>query len=52
MSAGNARDDVFEGFNPLAAQRRLEVDEARDIAAGMRQAGDKPAPDPTPEALS
>ena len=43
--AGDPRHDLPEHFNPLAAQRCLDVDESRDIAAGVRQAFDEPAPD-------
>jgi len=32
--AANSRHDLLEHFNPLAAQRRLDVDEPRNVAAG------------------
>jgi hypothetical protein len=44
-SARDARNDVLEDLDPLAGQRRLEVGEARDVAARMRQAGNETAAD-------
>jgi hypothetical protein len=40
---GDPRHDLLEHFDPFAAQRRLDVDESRDVAAGVRQARDKSA---------
>ena len=43
--AGDPWPDLLEYLNPLAAQRRLDVDEPGDVAAGTRQAFDESAPD-------
>jgi hypothetical protein len=42
---GNVGRDLLERLQPLAAHRRLEIREACDIAAGLRQARDKAAAD-------
>src|ERR1700738_1653224 len=43
--AGDLGHDLLEHFNPLAAQRRLDIDESGDVPTGPRQARDKPAAD-------
>jgi hypothetical protein len=42
--AFDVRHDVLEQFNPLTAQRCLDVYEPRDIPVWARQARDEPAP--------
>jgi hypothetical protein len=41
----DVRRNLFQQFHPFAANRRLDVDEACDIAAGSSQAVDKAVSD-------
>ena len=43
--AGDPRHDLLEQFDPFAAQRRLDVDETRDVATRTRKTFDESAAD-------